>query len=54
VCGSRSLLSVSSILGGALPVQRAQLVDAWESNYQRPAYPLERRMPRTRARSATA
>src|ERR1039458_8388010 len=29
VCGSHSLLSLSCVLGGMLPAQRAQLVDAW-------------------------
>jgi hypothetical protein len=52
VCGSRSLLSLSCVLGGALPVQRAQLVDTWDSNYQRPAISLERRLTLVRRASA--
>lgn len=44
VCGSRSLLSLSCVLGGTLPAQRAQLVDARESNYERPAFSMELRM----------
>lgn len=48
VCGSHSLLSLSYILGGALPAQRAQVVEAQES-----LYTLEFRMPHTRVRSVS-
>jgi hypothetical protein len=41
VCGSHSLMSLSCILGGTLPAQRAQLVDTWES---RPAFASKRRL----------
>lgn len=51
VCGSHSLLSVSCILGGTLPVQRACLV---ESNSERSTFSLIRRMPHTRARRSAA
>jgi hypothetical protein len=47
VCGSRSLLSLSCVLGGTLPVQRAHLVD-------RPAFSLGRRMRQTQARRVAA
>jgi anaerobic ribonucleoside-triphosphate reductase len=50
VCGSHSLLSLSRVLGGTLPVQRAQLVEAWESNYEEPA--LSRRLALVRRASA--
>ena len=53
VCGSHSLLSLSRVLG-TLPVQRAQLIDTWMSNSERPAFPLKRRMPHTRVRRAVA
>ncbi len=53
VCGSRSLLSLSCVLGGALPVQRAQLVDTWVSKSERPAL-VEVRIPQKRARAAVA
>jgi hypothetical protein len=45
VCGSRSLLSLSRVLG-TLPVQRAQLVDTWVSKPESPAFSLVRRMPK--------
>jgi hypothetical protein len=48
VCGSHSLLSLSYILGGALPAQRAQLVEPRES-----LYTLEFRMPRERVRAVS-
>jgi hypothetical protein len=51
ICGSHSLLSLSRVLGGTLPVQRAHIVEAWE---QRPAYPLKSRTPRARVRRAVA
>jgi hypothetical protein len=54
VCGSRSLLSLSRVLGGTLPVQRAQMVEAWESNSARPDFLPKRRMPRARARRLVA
>jgi len=54
VCGSRSLLSLSCVLGGTLPVQRAQIVEAWESNSERPTLSLESRRPDTRHRTAVA
>lgn len=54
VCGSRSLLSMSRVLGGTLPVQRAQLVDTWVTKSERQAFSLERRMPHKRARHAVA
>lgn len=54
VCGSRSLLSLSCVLGGTLPVQRAQLVDSWISNPERPVLSMEHRIPFNRARRATA
>lgn len=44
ICGSHSLLSLSRVLGGTLPVQRAQLVDPWDSNYETPAFSLEHRL----------
>ena len=44
VCGSRSLLSLSCVLGGTLPVQRAQLVDTWVSKSERPTFSLEVRI----------
>ena len=52
VCGSRSLLSMSRVFGGTLPVQRAQLVDAWESNRERPALSTQRRLTLVRRASA--
>jgi len=51
VCGSHSLLSMSCVLGGTLPVQRARLV---ESSSDRPMFSLIRRMPHTRARRSAA
>ena len=54
VCGSRSLLSVSRVLGGTLPMQRAQLVDAWNSGSDRPTFLLEFQMPHYRARRPVA
>lgn len=45
VCGSHSLLSLSRVLGGTLPVQRAQLVDAWVAKSEMPAFSREFRMP---------
>jgi hypothetical protein len=51
VCGSHSLLSLSRVLG-TLPVQRAQLVDAWDSNYESPAFSRERRLTLVRRASA--
>ena len=42
VCGSHSLLSLSRVLGGTLPVQRAQLVDDWVSKSERPVLSMER------------
>jgi hypothetical protein len=52
VCGSHSLLSMSRVLGGTLPVQRAQLVEAWVSNPERSAFPLKRRLTLVRRASA--
>jgi hypothetical protein len=52
VCGSRSLLSLSCVLGGALPVQRAQIVEAWESNYESAAFSREHRLMLVRRASA--
>lgn len=54
ICGSHSLMSLSCVLGGALPVQRAQVVDAWVSKSERQACSLQCRMPHKRARSAVA
>jgi len=54
VCGSRSLLNLSRVLGGTLPVQRAQMVDVWASNPEISVVSPKRRMPRARARRATA
>jgi hypothetical protein len=51
ICGSRSLLSLPRVLG-TLPVQRAQLVEAWESNYESPAFSLEHRLTLVRRASA--
>ncbi len=51
VCGSHSLLSLSCVLGGTLPVERAQIV---ESRCERPAISLVRRMPHKRARRIVA
>jgi hypothetical protein len=53
ICGSRSLMSLSCVLGGTLPAQRAHLVDTWESS-ERPAFSLERRVPHRRVRRAAA
>ena len=53
VCGSHSLLNLSRVLG-TLPVQRAQLVDNWVSNSERPAFLLKRRVPHRRSRRAVA
>jgi hypothetical protein len=52
VCGSHSLLSLSRVLGGTLPAQRAQLVEAWGSNYESPAFPQEHRLTLVRRASA--
>jgi hypothetical protein len=49
VCGSRSLLSISRVLGGTLPVQRTQML---ESKPERLPFSLVRRMPHKRARQA--
>ncbi len=54
VCGSVSLLSLSGVLGGTLPVLRAQLVDAREPTFKKTLFPLRRRMPHTQARRAIA
>ena len=54
VCGSRSLMSLSCVLGGTLPVQRAQLVGAREFHSERPVFSQERRMPHKRVRSSVA
>lgn len=51
ICGSRSLLSLSCVLGGRLPVQRAYIV---ESNSERQTFSVQRRMPHTRLRRAMA
>jgi hypothetical protein len=51
VCGSHSLLSLSRVLG-TLPVQRAQLVEAWESNFESPAFSTQRRLTLVRRASA--
>jgi hypothetical protein len=48
VCGSHSLLSISRILGGTLPAQRAQMVEARERIPNRPTLALVRRMPHKR------
>jgi hypothetical protein len=48
VCGSRSLLNLSSVLGGALPVQRARMVEAIQD------FAPKRRMPRARVRRLAA
>jgi hypothetical protein len=48
VCGSHSLLSLSRVLG-TLPAQRAQLVEAWDSN---PAFSQEHRLMLVRRASA--
>jgi hypothetical protein len=53
ICGSRSLLSLSRVLG-TLPVQRAHMVEARESVPERPALSLVRRMPHKMARQAVA
>jgi hypothetical protein len=54
VCGSSSLLSLSTVLGGTLPVERAQLVDAREAAPAATLFSLRRRMPHTRVRRAAA
>jgi len=54
VCGSRSLLNLSCALGGTLPVQRARIVEDWESNPEIPDFAPKHRMPRTRVRRAAA
>ncbi len=54
LCGSHSLLSVSRVLGGTLPVQRAQIVEAWESISERPTLSLVRRMPHKKLRRVVA
>jgi hypothetical protein len=51
VCGSHSLMSLSRVLG-TLPVQRANLVDTWVSNHERPALPTQRRLTLVRRASA--
>jgi hypothetical protein len=50
VCGSRSLMSLSCVLGGTLPVQRAHLV---ESEPERAMISLVRRMPHKRVRRSS-
>jgi hypothetical protein len=54
VCGSRSLLSLSSALGGALPVQRARIVQVWESTPELADFSPKRRLPHKRARRLLA
>jgi hypothetical protein len=54
VCGSRSLLNLSRVLGGTLPLQRAHLVEVWESNPAIADFSPKRRVRRGRARSAAA
>lgn len=54
VCGSHSLLSLSRVLGGALPAQRAQLVDTRVLNSERPAFLLEFQMPHRTIRRTVA
>jgi len=54
VCGSHSLLSISRILGGTLPAQRAHMVDTRECIPERPTLSLVRRMPHKRVRRAVA
>jgi hypothetical protein len=51
VCGSHSLLSLSCVLGGVLPAQRAQLVDTWEAIPERTLISLVRRMAHRRRRA---
>ena len=50
ICGSRSLLSLSRVLG-TLPVQRTQIL---ESKPERPPFAVRRRMPHTRVSHAVA
>ncbi len=54
VCGSHSLLSMSRVLGGTLPAQRAHLVDTWVSSSERPILSLDHRTHRKRMRRAVA
>ena len=42
VCGSRSLLNVSRLLGGMLPRERAKVVDALPVKFLRPLLPFPR------------
>jgi len=42
VCGSRSLLNVSRLLGGMLPTERAKVVEALPVNFLRPPLPFPR------------
>jgi len=51
VCGSRSLLSLSCVLGGTLPVQRTQLIGL---NSEKSAISLVGRMTHQRSRGAVA
>ncbi len=53
VCGSRSLLSLSRVLG-TLPVQRAQLINTWVSKSERPNFSLEVRIHPMRIRRPVA
>ena len=54
VCGGHALLSLSRVLGGTLPVQRAQVVDAREFNSERPTLSVVRQMPHARIRRSVA
>jgi len=45
ICGGHALLSLARVLGGTLPVQRAQVVEAREFNPERPVFALVHRAP---------
>lgn len=52
VCGSRSLMSLSCVLGGTLPMQRAKLVHDWESTREASVLSAQRRLKLVRRASA--
>jgi hypothetical protein len=41
ICGSHSLLSMSRVLGGTLPLQRAHLVETWHSEIVNPVISIK-------------
>jgi len=52
VCGSRSLLNISRLLGGMLPTERAKVVEAIPASFFRPVltFPRSHRAPARRHR----